>query len=97
MKKARTGITRVIRPKVVVLPDSALLSNPFSHEVVAAQACFRARPTARTASPRPSGVLAAGTRVLLLERLDGPMCRVADDSGQPVYTAFAGLRPLVAG
>lgn len=97
MKKARTGITRVIRPKVVVLPDSALLSNLFSHEVVAAQAYFRARPTARTASPRPTGVLAAGTRVLLLERLDGPMCRVADDSGKPVYTAFAGLRPLVAG
>ena len=97
MKKVRTGIMRMIRPKAVVLPDSALLSNAFSHEVVAAQACFRARPTARTASPRATGVLAAGTRVLLLERLDGPMCRVADDSGKPVYTAFAGLRLLAAG
>jgi hypothetical protein len=87
-------IGRVIRPKAVVLPDSALLSNRFTHEVIAAQPYFRAAPTPQS---RPAGVLAKGTQVVLIEHLGGPMCRVVDQRGTPFYTAFAGLRALVSG
>lgn len=84
-------IDRVIRPKAVVLPDSALLSNRFTHEVVAAQAYFYAHPTP---AARPDGFFAAHTKLVLLEHAAGPQCRVADEHGKPVYTAFAGLRRL---
>ena len=84
-------IDRVIRPKAVVLPDSALLSNRFTHEVVAAQAYFDVRPTP---AARPDGSFAAHAKVVLLDHAAGPQCRVADEHGKPVYTAFAGLRRL---
>ena len=82
---------RIIRPKATVLPDSALLSKPFTHQVVAAQPYYGAEPAAATP---PGGVFAAGTRVRLVQRGRGPYCRVADQRGAPCYTAFAGLRPL---
>ena len=84
-------IDRVIRPKAVVLPDSALLSNRFTHEVVAAQAYFDVRPTP---AARPDGFFAVHSKVVLLDHVAGPQCRVADEHGKPVYTAFAGLRRL---
>ena len=82
---------RIIRPKAVVLPDSALLSQPFTHEVIAGQPYYHVKPAA---AARPDGVFAAGTRLRLVERGRGPICRVADQRGTPYYTAFAGLRPL---
>ena len=85
-------IDRVIRPKAVVLPDSALLSNRFTHEVAAAQAYFEAESTP---TAPPDGFFAAHTKVVLLEHAGGAtLCRVADERGKPVYTAFAGLRRL---
>ena len=86
-------IARIIRPKAVVLPDSALLSNRFTHEVIAAQPYSLADPAMAT---KPDGILAAGTRLLLLEHAGGPTCRVAGEHGEPCYTAFAGLRPLAS-
>ena len=85
---------RVIRPKAVVLPDSALLSKRFTHEVVSRQAYFQADPADSADSAKPDGYFAAHTRVILLEHAAGPVCRVTAEAGTPVYTAFPGLRRL---
>ena len=83
---------RVLRPKAAVLPDSALLSTQFTHQLVAAQPYYDAAPAAATPA---AGVFAAGTRLRLMRRGRGPYCRVADQRGTTYYTAFAGLRPVV--
>ncbi len=92
--KRRIMISRMIRPKAVVLPDSALLSKRFTHRLVAAQAYYRSDPTTAT---QIDGFFARGIRVVLLEHDGGPNCRVTDEYGVPCYTAFAGLQPLITG
>ncbi|OUM04446.1 hypothetical protein [Variovorax sp. JS1663] len=93
---------RMLRPKSVVLPESAVVPEAnvkppprrFTHEVIADQAFhFAAGP----ADAPPDGHFAAGTRVLLLERGEGPMCFVQDRQGLCAFTAFAGLRALGRG
>jgi hypothetical protein len=87
----------MLRPKATVLPDAALVPSAnlqppprhFTHEVLAEQPFqYAAR------SCEPDGQFAAGTRLLLLEHGQGPLCRVQDRSGLCVITAFAGLRAL---
>jgi hypothetical protein len=88
---------RMLRPKATVLPDSALVPSAnlkpppkrFTHEVVAEQPFHYA-----AADCPPDGHFAAGTRLLLLEHGEGPLCRVQDRHGLCVLTAFAGLRAL---
>jgi hypothetical protein len=88
---------RMLRPKATVLPDSALVPSAnlkpppkrFTHEVVAEQPFHYA-----AGDCPPDGHLARGTRLLLLERGEGPLCRVQDRNGLCVMTAFAGLRAL---
>jgi hypothetical protein len=88
---------RMLRPKATVLPDSALVPSAnllppprhFTHEVVTEQPFHY---TARDCAP--DGYFAAGTRLLLLEHGQEPLCRVQDRSGLCVLTAFAGLRAL---
>ena len=84
-------VTRVTRPKAVVLPDSALVPEHFTHEVVTRQPYYRADPMG--AAP-PDGHFAAGTRLRLLASEPGPMSRVAAADGAVVFTANAGLRAL---
>jgi len=89
----------VIRPKMAVLPGSALIPdrnlihpppNRFTHEVSAAQPYYYLDP--HQATP-PEGTFATGTRVLLISQV-GEVCRVADGRGLYVATACGGLRPL---
>ena len=87
-------ITRVTRPKAVVLPDSALVPEHFTHEVVTRQPYYRA--DSRGAGP-PDGYFDAGTAVRLVASGPGPMRRVAAANGAVVFTAKAGLRALAAG
>ena len=82
---------RMLRPRAVVLPDSALLAGADTHEVVAAQPYYRAAPKARSV---PAGSFAKGTKVRMIAHAGGPMCRVALRDGKPVYTAYVGLREL---
>jgi hypothetical protein len=90
---------RMLRPKATVLPDSALvpaanLKPPpkrFTHQVVAEQPFHYAEAQANAA---PDGCFAPGTKLLLLEHGDGPLCWVQDGQGLCALTAFAGLRAL---
>jgi len=79
----------IIRPKAVVLSDSALIPddnlivpppNQFTHEVKRAQPYYYAG--AQQGSP-PDGEFAEGTNVVLLVYDGGQYCRVAD--GQGIY------------
>ncbi len=88
---------RMLRPKATVLSNSALVPSAnllpppkrFTHEVVAEQPYRYA-----AGDSSPAGHLAPGARLLLLERGEGPLCRVQDRNGLCVTTAFAGLRAL---
>ncbi len=88
----------MLRPKATVLPDSALVPSAnllpppthFTHEVAVEQPFHYAAEGCA-----PDGHFAAGTRLLLLEHGQGPLCRVQDRSGLCVMTAFAGLRALL--
>lgn len=90
---------RMLRPKATVLPDSALVPDAnlkpppkrFTHQVVAEQPFYYA---AAQADPAPDGRFAPGTKLLLLEHGDGPLCWVQDGQGVCAVTAFAGLRAL---
>lgn len=88
---------RMLRPKATVLPDAALVPSAnlrpppkrFTHTVVTEQPfCYAATDAA------PAGHFIPGTRVLLLEHGEDPLCRVQDGNGLCVVTAFAGLRAL---
>ena len=88
-----------LRPKAKVLPASAMLPEAnrlerpparFTHKVKAAQPYFYDESAARPADGR----FAAGTKVALLDRGQGPLCRVADARGLSVYTARDGLAAL---
>lgn len=90
---------KVIRPKAVVLPDSAQLPdrnvlqpppNQFTHEVVAEQPYYYMGID--QAAP-PEGKFPVGIKVVLL-RQDGAECWVADGRGLYVATACDGLREL---
>ena len=89
----------VIRPKSIVLPESAQLPdrntlrpppNQFSHIIEAEQAYYFGGID--EAAP-PAGYFSAGTKVLVL-RHDGSECWVADKRGLYVATSCDGLRPL---
>jgi hypothetical protein len=91
---------RMLRPKAVVVPKSALVPrgkhlrpppNQFTHVVRDRQPYYYgARP-----SKRPDGEFAKGTKVVLMVHDKGKMCRVVDGQGRYVLTAFEGLRRLV--
>ena len=88
------------RPEATLLPETSLVPagcriapvpNQFTHEVTREQPFYFARET-RDATP--NGEFAAGTRVVLMVHDSGPMCRVVDDRGLYVETAYEGLRRL---
>ncbi len=89
----------MLRPKAVVLPESAVVpaanQKPpparLTHEVVTDQPYYYSRAHIDMA---PDGHFAAGTKVLLLARGKGSMCRVVDRQGLCVTVAYEGLRPL---
>jgi hypothetical protein len=92
-------VDRVIRPKAVVLPDSALVferqtisppPNQFTHEVVVEQPYYEIDADDSAAA---AGQFQSGSKLVLLRHDDGPMCHVADARGHVVKTAFEGLRP----
>ena len=91
----------MLRPKMTVLPDSALVSAPGTtptagptHEVTARQAYF-ARSAAEVGNDTPpDGYLSKGDKVSIVSRGKGPLCRVRDEQGRPLMTAFSGLRRL---
>jgi hypothetical protein len=91
---------RITRPKMVVLPDSAIVSarnildsppSHFSHRVTKPQPYYFRKPRKATS---PAGEFAAGDKLLLLSHDGGELCRVADANGLVVFTAFATLDPL---
>ena len=89
----------MLRPKAVVLPDSAVVpaanQKPpparLTHEVVTDQPYYYSRARIGMA---PDGHFVAGTKVQLLARGKEPMCRVVDRQGLCVIVAYEGLRPL---
>ena len=90
---------RIIRPKSVVLSDSAILPeknlikprpNQFTHELSQAQPYYYSRPEGEAA---PDGELPEGAQLVLMVYEGGPYCRVVDSQGLYVETKYAGLRP----
>jgi len=91
---------RMIRPRAIVLPDSAQVPdqnviepvpNQFTHEVQSQQPYHYVVPPPTVP---PAGEFAPGTKVVLLVHDGGPLCHVADARGLYVATAIAGLRKL---
>jgi len=91
---------RVLRPEMQVLGDVALVSREnvvkpppteFTHELSRAQPFYFKR-----GREMPDGEFAAGTRVVLKERIGASDCRVIDEQGLHVITPCKGLRPLAA-
>jgi hypothetical protein len=90
---------RMLRPEPVVVPDSALVPpgnqvrpppNQFTHEVRKRQPFYYGtKPT-----KEPDGEFTPGTKVVLMVHDKGKMCRVADESGLYVLTAYDGLKKL---
>lgn len=90
---------RMLRPEPVVVPDSALVPpanhvrpppNQFTHEVRKDQAYYYGTK----AGKEPDGEFTSGTKVVLMVRDKGKMCRVVDGRGLYVLTAFDGLKKL---
>src|SRR5215470_10304123 len=97
-KTGSVSTGRMLRPKAVVLPDTALMPehrlvkpapNQFTHELSRAQPYFYAIPR-----DRPDGRFRAGTRVVLMVYDGGQYCRVIDARSLYVETAYSGLRHL---
>jgi hypothetical protein len=92
----------MLRPKVMVLPDSALASAATAkarakqptHEVMSRQPYYLARANEVVDGAPADGHLAKNAKVALLRRGAGTLCRVEDAAGRQVTTAFSGLRPL---
>jgi hypothetical protein len=89
---------RMLRPKAVVLGDAALVPshsrvkpppNQFTHVVTRQQPFFF-----DDREGAPDGELAAGARVVLMVFDGGSTCRVIDEQGLYVQTAYEGLRRL---
>jgi hypothetical protein len=92
------GMKGVLRPKMTVLSDAALIPpenigpppQRFTHEVTAEQPYYYAH---EPSGARPDGTFPAGTKVALIGH-HGSMSRVADHHGLRVVTPRDGLRPL---
>ena len=90
---------RMLRPEPVVVPDSALVPsanlirpppNQFTHEVRTRQPFFYGTKAGKD----PDGEFMPGTKVVLMVRNKGKMCRVVDARGLYVSTACKGLKLL---
>ncbi len=90
------------RPKMSVLPDSAVVPDEnmlpppkeFTHLIKAEQPYFYS-DAAKPATPaKPDGTFAAGTKVLLSSHDGGAICRVVDERGLHVFTAWEGLQRI---
>jgi hypothetical protein len=89
----------MLRPEMVILGDEVLVPrdnvvrpppNRFTHELVVDEPYRFDRPEQ---TPRPDGVLPAGTRVVLLVEGDD-RCRVVDGAGRYVQVRRDSLREL---
>ena len=89
-----------VRPEAIVLasnaevPERNLLSPPpnqFTHGLTRSQPFYFQE--FQQASP-PDGELSAGAKVVLLVYDGGDTCRVADERGLYVATAYGGLKKL---
>ena len=90
------SMARMQRPKVEVVSDSALVPpanlvdpppNRFTHVLQTSQPYYYGA----SAGKQPDGEFAIGTRVVLMGRYRGRMCRVIDGQGLYVLTACQGL------
>ncbi len=97
-RKSTDNPGRVLRPKVEVLSDDALVParnriqpppNQFTHELTQSQPDHYDEPRGAAA-----GTYAVGMRVVLMVYEGDPFCRVADAHGLYVQTAYEGLRRL---
>ena len=82
---------RMLRPKMQVLADSAMVETAVTHTVSGEQPYYFKRPGKVSESV---GTLPAGSKVQLVSKGRGDMCLVEDKEGRRLYTAFAGLRPI---
>lgn len=77
-----------------LLPEQNLIvppPNQFTHELIRAQPYYY---DSLASGASPAGEFVTGTQVVLLVHDGGPQCRVADEQGLYVETAYAGLRKL---
>ena len=90
----------VIRPAVTVLAESAQIPeqnlihpppNCFTHRLKVEQPYYFVGPEQ---SATPAGHFAVEARVVLMVHDGGAVCRVVDQQGLYVATAFAGLVPI---
>lgn len=90
----------MIRPPVTVLSESAQIPehnlirpppNCFTHQLKVEQPYYFDGPEQSAAA---AGHFAVGTRVVLMVHDGGAFCRVVDQQGLYVATAFAGLVPV---
>lgn len=92
----------MLRPKVTVLPDSALVAaaprkartRPPTHEVIAAQPYYLSSEDEVVDGAPADGQLPGSAKVSVLRGGAGRLCRVEDEAGNQVTTATSGLRPL---
>ena len=82
---------RMLRPKKLVLPDSAIVDRAATHVVSEEQPYYLDKPGKGS---EPDGTLRARTKVSLVSRGRGEMCLIEDAEGRRVYTSFAGLRSI---
>lgn len=82
---------RMLRPKMQVLPDSAMAETVVTHTVSGEQPYYLKRPGKKS---EPAGKLPAGSKVRLVQKGRGEMRLVEDTAGRRIFTAFAGLRPI---
>lgn len=82
----------MLRPKMKVLPDAAMVETAGTYSVSGEQPYFlkRAGP-----STKPAGTLPAGSKVKLVSKGGAGLCLVEDSEGRLIHTAFAGLRPVL--
>jgi hypothetical protein len=89
---------RMLRPKAVVLDNDALVPpknvvkpppNRFTHKVKRSQPYFY-----EDLREVPNGEFTAGTPVVLMVYHGGDSCRVVDEHGLYVETAYGGLHRL---
>src|SRR5262249_25277211 len=89
---------RMLRPKAVVLDDAPLVprknwskppTNQFTHKVKRSQPYFY-----EDSREVPTGEFAPGTPVVLMVYHGGDSCRVVDEHGLYVETAYGGLHDL---
>jgi hypothetical protein len=74
-------MNRMRRPKMQVLPDSAMLEPAFTHTVTCEQPCYLKRPGKDS---EPAGTFSAGSRVRLISKGGGPISLVEDAEGRRV-------------